>query len=352
MQLVHTLYRTARGGLITAVSLMMIFTSFVPLVQAAEGDMCRNSQIISYSPSSGADLTTLDMLEYRVSEDTDTDSLSVVINEETYPVQYRSLDEGGYRAFVMFPQDAEGSVYVEMYADSSAEDACNDALTTSFVVDPDDEYTAYGVLEAPVYTKPAYTAPSNSTSQSVQTTPSQGNAAVSQDEPQVVAVADETERDSEATTSEDATGTSTASSSATSTLADADNATSTGVGIGTQAASIFQALTGSDPEECLEGASQWPWYVWLGIIWIWLVAMWLLIGYTVEPIYGNDRYARRLAITVGLGTLAMLVLWYLASSCHTQLWVPLVLAALGIALYWLYSEDSDHPSNYHMGPRE
>ena len=111
-------------------------------------NVCRNTQIISYTPQSGSEVSSLEHIQYIVSGETVTASLEAYINNQSYPVQYRELDDGTYRARVAVPEDVEGSLYVEMGAGSMGLEACNDLLTMSFVLDRDNSYSPHGVRTA------------------------------------------------------------------------------------------------------------------------------------------------------------------------------------------------------------
>ena len=117
--------------------------------------------------------------------------------------------------------------------------------------------------------------------------------------------------------------------------------------LGTQTAAVLGSvagLLGTAGDSCSTKAASWPWYAWLGMIWLWLIALWIGLAYLAEPILGEKQYSRRLATVIGCGTGLGLGLWWIISPCYTNIWVPVTVAVMGIALYWLYSEDADIPN--------
>lgn len=323
-------------GQIVAQILLIGFVFAVPFsgVYADDGsgkrndlDACYNSQIISYTPQSGSYISDVDYIEYIVSGDTVISSLEGSINGVSYPVQYRDMGDGTYRARIVVPENVQGSVYVDMGAQSDTDGACNDLLSMSFILNTDGSYNRYGVraVASPVKTV------------AVVPTTSPIVASRSTDEGVGVLLLDEENLESQVSPEEIAVADA-------SSIADLDDEMTDEVAAaedGLQTALIGAAGSAFGEKTCTTLGASWPWFVWLGFVWLYLIVLWLVLGYTVEPIFGQDAYARRLGWTVGLGTVAAIVFWWMANPCYTHVWVPVTVALLGVALYWLYSEE-DH----------
>lgn len=293
-------------------------------------DSCRNSQIVSYSPASGTQVEEeLQYIEYIVSPNTHIPSLEAYINGKSYPVQYRQLDDETYRARVVVPSDIEGSVYVAMGAQSQTLGSCDNLLHTSFVIDTTDSYNDYGVS----HTVASYDSHNQSTAVTARVDApgvARSHTNVSTLGPKVTTNQNESRIDQDDDKSAENRG--------NLWVKEIDQASSV---FGLQAASMIGGITGILPkgESCNTLGSSWPWYAWLGIIWIALVLLWLVIVYTLEPQFGEQVYASRLAWTVTLFTVLSVGFWWMANPCYTHLWVPICLCIWGASVYWLYSEE-------------
>ena len=286
-------------------------------------NVCRNTQIISYTPQSGSEVSSLEYIQYIVSEQTAVASLEFYINNQSYPVQYRELDDGTYRARVAVPEDLEGPLYVEMGAGSMHLEACNDLLTMSFVLDRDNSYSPHGVRT----TSPSlvdFSPPREPRMTQIPESQAPAETRVVDDE-EVVASEEPLKESLLSTVAEGASQAS------------------------TQASNIFgslSSLASDDNQTCSELGASWPWYLWLVFVVIYALILGGVLAYTIDPILGHKHYGRKLGVTITGATLLALIFWWLANPCYTHLWVPPVLALFSLVLYWLYSEEEQSPPDF------